>query len=315
MNEMAISRSPEVIATEINVIKAQARDTYVRSAIEIGRRLYEAKTMVPHGKWGEWLKNNVDYSERTAQNLMAVYEEYGRNGETQAIAGLSFTQAVLLLQLDGESRAELLEREDVSGMSTRELQEEIRKANAEIEKRQVTIDQLMGKVESLEGGSASPEDQARETELETARSELDAERAASDALREELRRAKIAAESARVQATDAVERANAAAQENVQLKKELDAEKARTAPELVFEQIEVTPPEVERELEQLREQARTAPNKEIILLRDAYETLTKQFGRIEDMIANLEGTQPEEAARYRRAVATAARKMAERLGA
>jgi len=80
MNSMT-DRTPERIATEINVIKEQAREVFCRSAIEIGRRLFEAKSMIPHGSWGKWLEENVDYSERTAQNLMRVYEEYGRNAK------------------------------------------------------------------------------------------------------------------------------------------------------------------------------------------------------------------------------------------
>ena len=205
MNEMTVSRTPEVIATEINVIKAQARDVYVRSAIEIGRRLYEAKTMVAHGKWGKWLEENVEYSERTAQNLMAVYEEYGRSGNTQAIAGLSFTQAVLLLRLDGESRAELLEDKDVPAMSTRELQAEIERVNAEIEKRQVTMDQLMGDVAEKDAAA------------EKAKQDAENAKNAADALRAELEQAKAEAAQARAQASDAVERANAVSKENAMM--------------------------------------------------------------------------------------------------
>lgn len=298
MNEIA-NRTPEIIATEINVIKAQARDVYVRSAIEIGRRLYEAKAMVSYGKWGEWLKNNVDYSERTAQNLMAVYEEYGRNGDSQAIAGLSFTQAVLLLRLDGETRAELMEQKDVPSMSTRELEEEIRKANEEIEKRQLTIDQLMA------------QENEKTAEMEA---DLQSERAANGAMREELKRAKTEASAAYTQASDAVKRANTVAEENTKLKAELEAEKARNTPETIVEQVEVVPAEVEDELRRLREQVKTAPDKDVILLRAAYSRMVAQLDEVEKMLDALAVDQPEEAAKYRRAVAAAAARMAERLG-
>lgn len=299
MSGMIINRTPETIATEINVIKAQARDVYVRSAIEIGRRLYEAKTLVPYGKWGEWLKSNVDYSERTAQNLMAVFEEYGRNGDSQAIAGLSFTQAVLLLRLDGETRAELLEEKDVPAMSTRELEEEIRKANAEIEKRQLTIDQLMAQADA---------------KAEEAAKKLENERAAGGAMQEELKHAKAEMDAARAQARDAVERANAVSKENAKLRDDLEREKNRPEPQPVIEQVEVTPPEVMEELERLRRQVQTAPDKAVILLRNAYEVLIKQFDTVVGMLSELEGEKPEEAAKYRKAVAVAAMKIAERLG-
>ena len=299
MNEMTVSRTPEVIATEINVIKAQARDVYVRSAIEIGRRLYEAKTMVAHGKWGKWLEENVEYSERTAQNLMAVYEEYGRSGNTQAIAGLSFTQAVLLLRLDGESRAELLEDKDVPAMSTRELQAEIERVNAEIEKRQVTMDQLMGDVAEKDAAA------------EKAKQDAENAKNAADALRAELEQAKAEAAQARAQASDAVERANAVSKENATMRVELEEERKRGT---VVEQVEVTPPEVAEEMERLRKLVKDGPNEKVLKLRVTYTQMVETLGKVESMIRDLEQDQPEEAARYRRAVEAAAMRIAQRMG-
>lgn len=299
MNEMTVSRTPEVIATEINVIKAQARDVYVRSAIEIGRRLYEAKTMVAHGKWGKWLEENVEYSERTAQNLMAVYEEYGRSGNTQAIAGLSFTQAVLLLRLDGESRAELLEDKDVPAMSTRELQAEIERVNAEIEKRQVTMDQLMGDVAEKDAAA------------EKAKQDAENAKNAADALRAELEQAKAEAAQAKAQASDAVERANAVSKENAMMRVELEEERKRGT---VVEQVEVTPPEVAEEMERLRKLVKDGPNEKVLKLRVTYTQAVEMLGKVESMIRALEDEMPEEALRYRRAVAAAAMHIAERLG-
>lgn len=285
MNEMMQTRTPEVIAAEINTIKAQAREVYVRSAVEIGRRLYEAKNSVPHGEWGKWLETNVDYSERTAQNLMAVYEEYGRKGNAQALTGLTFTKAVQLLRLDGETRAELMETEDVAAMSTRELEMKIKQLNEEIKERQVTLDQLFAQGE---------EESALKAETAELRREL---------------------EAANARAEDAVTRANQTAAANAALRGELDAEKERKKPEAVIEQIEVTPPEVEEELRSLREQVKTAPSREVILLRNAYEMLIAQFKAVEGMIAEMDKTQPEEAGMYRRAVAAAAEHMKQRLTA
>ena len=141
-----LTRTPEVIAAEINTIKAQTREVVCRSAIEIGRRLTEAKCSVPYGRWGAWLSENVDYSERTAQDLIRIYEEYG-SMDPQALAGISYTQALLLTRLDGETRAELLEAGTVPEMSTRELEAEIVRLNREIKERQVTIEQLMADAE------------------------------------------------------------------------------------------------------------------------------------------------------------------------
>jgi hypothetical protein len=40
----------------------------------IGLDLIEAKAILPHGKWLPWLKNEFDWSERTAQRYMLVAE-------------------------------------------------------------------------------------------------------------------------------------------------------------------------------------------------------------------------------------------------
>ena len=47
------------LAVEIVTFDRQAKITAVSCAIEIGERLLEAKDLVPHGEWGNWLKKNV----------------------------------------------------------------------------------------------------------------------------------------------------------------------------------------------------------------------------------------------------------------
>lgn len=302
MSETAImrTRTPEIIAAEINTIKAQTREAVCKSAIEIGRRLAEAKCCIPHGGWGAWLEENVDYSERTAQDLMKMFEEYG-NTNTQAIADLSYTQALLLTRLDGEARAELLEKENVSEMSTRELQAEISRLNAEAAQRQVTIDQLMARADTLNAEAAK------------AMVDLEAERNAAGIIKAERDEAKAAADKAQAQAKDAVDRANRTSDENKRLKDELHEERSKPDPLPVIEHVEVTPPEIEQELQELRRKVRAAPNEEVVKLRVVYRQLVEAFDTVEKLINGLEEEQPEEAARYRKAVSTAATRMAERL--
>ena len=60
MNEIITARDADVIAAEINIIKAQTRKMLVTNAIEIGRRLVEAKSMVAPGRWGEYQERQVD---------------------------------------------------------------------------------------------------------------------------------------------------------------------------------------------------------------------------------------------------------------
>jgi len=139
MSEITPVRSPEIIAAEINSIKAQTQQIMLQASIEIGRRLAEAKAAVGHGNWTKWLKQSVDYSERTATNLMRIFNEYGNGQEKlfgqsnqQAFAELSYTQAIALLGIhDEDDRAEFIKENDVDSMSTRELQEAIKERDKE----------------------------------------------------------------------------------------------------------------------------------------------------------------------------------------
>ena len=64
------------LAAEINAIKEQVRETVYLSTCRIGEKLLLAKGAVGHGNWGQWLKDNVDYSERTAQNIITIYKNF-----------------------------------------------------------------------------------------------------------------------------------------------------------------------------------------------------------------------------------------------
>lgn len=128
-NTPAPARDPAVIAAEINTIKVHTCTIVAQSTFEIGKRLCEAKEQIEHGQWAEWLKDNVAYSEITAQRLMRVYREFGdegqelEEGEPNVFEGLSFSQMVALFPLPRDQRAEVVKNNDLSGMSAREVRE------------------------------------------------------------------------------------------------------------------------------------------------------------------------------------------------
>ena len=59
MNEIIRARDIEIVTAEIVTIKRQAQQVLITAAIEIGRRLTEAKAMVPHGEWGKYLEDRA----------------------------------------------------------------------------------------------------------------------------------------------------------------------------------------------------------------------------------------------------------------
>ena len=133
MNDCVIERTPPVIAAEINMINHQTKKILLTSAVEIGRRLKEAKRLIKHGEWGKWLEESVSYSQNTAERLMKLYEEYGANfpegsgmSNSAPVQNLTYTQALLLLGLPAEEREEFIVQKDVAGMTKQELQQALK---------------------------------------------------------------------------------------------------------------------------------------------------------------------------------------------
>jgi len=117
-------RTPHVIAAEINMIKYQAERIYLAAAIEIGRRLTEAKALIKYGEWGKWLEESVSYSQSTAERLMKVFREYGSklldasdsNSESAPVRNLTYSQAVILLGVPEEGREQFIIDMDIEGI-------------------------------------------------------------------------------------------------------------------------------------------------------------------------------------------------------
>ena len=156
--EIVAERTPEIVAAEIRQIRDDTLKDYLNSCIEIGKRLCEAKEMVAHGEWAGWLKTAVSFSQRTANNLMKIYEEYGAaQGElwgasaiSQTFANLSYSQAVALLAVPAEEREEFVEKNDAANMSTRELQEAIKARDEAIKERDKAREELEEEIKSRE---------------------------------------------------------------------------------------------------------------------------------------------------------------------
>ena len=113
------SRTIETITDEI--LDAQRRGG--EAILTIGRCLIEAKEMLPHGEWLPWLNEKVAYSERTAQNFMAVARRYSN---PQTLADLGMAKALALLALPDSERDEFVQDHNVIDMSARQLKQAIK---------------------------------------------------------------------------------------------------------------------------------------------------------------------------------------------
>ncbi len=120
------------LAAEINAIKNHVRETVYIATCRIGEKLLLAKEAVGHGNWGRWLKDNVDYSERTAQNIITIYKNFnnketklfGTVPDAELLGKLNQSQLLALSSIkDEEKRAEFMEehKEELPDMSKQEL--------------------------------------------------------------------------------------------------------------------------------------------------------------------------------------------------
>lgn len=168
------------LASEINLITEQTKQMVLMNFIELGKRLTEAKAMVKHGEWGNWLKERVNYSQRTANNMMKLYKEYGESGiaqKSQSIASLSVTQAVAMLEIPEEERERFAEQSNAKDLTIRELKAEIAKAKAALEEEQSSTKTALSKAqERHEQEIARLKEQAEKAMSEKARIEGELER-------------------------------------------------------------------------------------------------------------------------------------------
>ncbi|MEY8317418.1 DUF3102 domain-containing protein [Oscillospiraceae bacterium 50-58] len=146
-------RTVETVTLEIRTLQRQAQQIMLGYAVEIGRRLEEVKAILPHGQWGDYLKNEVDYSQSTANNFMRIYREYGAaqqslfggEAKSQAFANLTYTKALRLLAIpDEEEREQFMAEHDVGSMSNRELDKALKEREEALEAAAAAQDEAQG---------------------------------------------------------------------------------------------------------------------------------------------------------------------------
>lgn len=126
MNEIE-SQNIDQLTSEIVLLKHQT----AQNIIEIGKRLNKAKEMLPHGEWGKWLEQEVDFRRETASRFMRVAREFSN---VTSISHLGTGKLFALLDVPQPEREEFIESNPVDEMTTRQLQQAI-KEKKELERQ------------------------------------------------------------------------------------------------------------------------------------------------------------------------------------
>ena len=266
MSNIVQARDIETVTAEIRIIHTQTQRMMLTGAIEIGRRLVEAKEMVPYGEWGKYLEEKVSYSVSTANNLMKLYQEYGDNqaslfdnfANSQTFQNLTYTKALAMLALPADLRESFAEQNDVENLSTREVQAKVQE-----------------ELEALRAGKEQAEkklDEACENN-DILRQRLEDARREAEDMKETVEGAESRIEQARASAAAALEKA-------AELEKQLAAakEKEKKAKD-ALKQARENPQIPEAVMEEMRQQvAADAAAK-------ATEDLQKQLAAAKDEVS------------------------------
>ncbi len=233
-------KTPDILAAEIRTIKDQTGRMVLNASIEVGRRLTEAKAKLPHGSWGEYLKNEVDYSPSQAQNLMRVFREYGSDqqslfggeAKSQTFGNLTYSKALSLLAIpDEEERERFAVENDVEHMSVRELNEALKARNEAEEKAAAAEDEVRGLRQETERLREELADQAQAYKAKLTAADVEtteANRKAREA-QEALDKQREKAQRLQDALSEANTSAQAAEEEHTRLAQELEELRSRPA--------------------------------------------------------------------------------------
>ena len=221
MSEIITARDAVTVAAEIKVIVQQTRFVMTTAAVEIGRRLVEAKELVPHGEWGEWLQRELDFSKSRANDLMRLYNEIGQDqekmfgGNLQTFGNLPYTKVLKLLAIPEEEREAFAEENHVADMSTRELDAAVREYKEKLEQAETEKASLQGQLD------AAKETIAGQNKLQLTRvGELDKARKAKEDAEATANRLRREIETEQAKTRDALRQAEAAQRRAQEAEKE-----------------------------------------------------------------------------------------------
>lgn len=305
------SRDISEITNEIIELRRQANCIQVAYAVEIGRRLVEAKSILPYGTWGDWLKNEVDFSQSTANNLMKLFEEYGANqislfgaiSNSQTIGNLPYSKALQLLSIPAEERETFAEEVHADELSVRELKAAIAerdRARAEYEKERKLNEELKERLEDAEIAKEDAEDKAKSADALIAKvRELEKQKDEAEdkayKLQQDLAKAKANPKIPKSKLDELKAEAEAAAKAaaDKEFQQQL-SEAKRAAQEAVAarDAAQKKAESAEKQLAEAQKQLKTA-NPAVTEIKTLFEELQKTASTIKSKLAKIAVTDPE----------------------
>lgn len=287
MNELTEVRTLEIVAAEIRSYTW----SMLTNIIEIGRRLTEAKEMLPHGEFINWCTENFGYSRSQTNNFMRLYDAYGSEQKSlfgaelnvQTFGHLNYSKALALLALSSpEEREEFVETHDVDNMTTRELQQAIKEkeeAEARAKQAEKATEEIRNEREAISLALKHAQDQVRELENRPIEVAVEKDEAAVAAAAKEAREQ---AEAEAAKKIAGMETKLQKAEQELE-KAKAEAEKTETAAKESADTLVKEKEHLQAQLAEAQKQLKTAAA-DVTAFGIRYNSLQEEFGY---MIAEL----------------------------
>lgn len=315
MAEIVVKRELNVVTAEIVAIKTATQRMVIDSSIEIGRRLCEAKEIIGHGNWGEYLKNEVEFSQSTANNLMRIYHEFGdeqlalgKEPKSQTYRKINYSQAIQLLALPEEDREDIVKNNDMENTSVSELKKII-------EEKTKQITQLSNEVEQK--SNIEKERDKLQGVLTVKTKELAEKQAALEALQ---KTDGPSDEDIQVKIQDATKKAEKETEKRLKAdfeaknKQEIEKAKAKLEQDMkkLRDEIEQSKREKEakeqllkaqqEENEKLKKTALVSGTPEVDRFKERFEGLQNEINRITTLLGTIKEKEPQTAEKLKAAM-------------
>lgn len=309
----APARDIAVITAEIKSIQQQANAMALLYAVEIGRRLEEAKRALPYGEWGKWLENEVDFSQSTANNFMRLFEEYGSaqisifgaSVDSQTFAKLPYSKALQLLAVPKEEREAFAEEVGAADLTVKELKAAIEERDtarkvADMQKKlKEELAEKLKEAEDTAHDALLKADDAEKykNQLEEMKQQYEREQAKAAELKEKLKKAETDPKIPKATLDKIRTEAETAAKKNAEeaTKKALDAAKKK-AEDAEAEAIKARLAEKQAKdsLQEAQKRLKTA-NPEVSTFKALFDDMQSKAARLRDIIAKIRETDSETA--------------------
>ena len=291
-NNVVAVRSIEIVTAEICTIRDNVARVVMEGVVQIGRRLEEAKQLVPQGEWLHYLETQLGYKPSTAQNYMRIAREFGDgqiglSGKSPGdfFGNLGYAQLLPLLGMPEEEREQLAEEHDLASMSSRDIQA------------------LVKERDEAKAAAAAAQAQADE-QGQAARSARKSLADAKDKLKVEKQKAKEQAAAAQANAQTAAElqrRLDELAAQANQPREMTDEERAALRAEVAAEQAEVVQAAEARAAEALA-RLEKVKNPDARKVNFLFGELCGMFNRLQEALQALERSDEEAAGKMSKAI-------------